>query len=36
MLEFHINPSEGKLRLEPSGPMQSADFEALAAEETCR
>lgn len=32
MLAFHINTLDGILSLEPSGPLQSSDFEALARE----
>lgn len=32
MLNFHINPDHGILSLEPSGPLQASDFEALAHE----
>ena len=30
MLAFHINAIDGILSLEPSGPLQASDFEALA------
>ena len=30
MLAFHINANDGILSLEPSGPLQASDFEALA------
>ena len=29
MLAFHINPIDGILSLQPSGPLQASDFEAL-------
>lgn len=30
MLAFHLNTIDGILSLEPSGPLQASDFEALA------
>ena len=32
MLEFHINPADHILRLEPSGPLQASDFQVLSGE----
>ena len=32
MLTFHLNALDGILSLEPSGPLQASDFEALARE----